>query len=438
MNPEGARKHVIIVGGGFAGLACARALGHSEAVRVTLIDKNNYHQFQPLFYQLATSQLAPADVGFSLRKVFRGYPNVDVKLGDVAVVDPKSRSVATTQGETYRGDFLVLAGGSQANFFDVPGADRHTFPLYSLVDAERLRSRILELFEDADRDPKLINEGALNFVIVGGGTTGTEMAGGLAEMIHRTMMVEYSDLAVRVARIVLVDRGPSLLAQFSERAHQYAAKILQRDGVELRLGSSVKEVHPGHVVLSDGATIKTRCVIWAGGLMAAPFACSAGLPQGGGGRIEVQPDLTVEDLPGVYALGDFANIPSPDGTAFPQLAAVALQAGRWAAKNILAELAGNARTAFHYHDKGIMAMLGKNAAIAEVGEHRHELHGAVAYAAWLGVHLALMTDLQVKIEAFVDWTWDYFSTGRGPQLLDRSTRINWGDDDADGKATGTT
>ncbi len=198
MNPEGARKRVVIVGGGFAGSARARTLARSEAVQVTLIDKNNYHQFQPLFYQLATSQLAPSDVGLSLRKVFRDDPNVDVKLGDVTAVDPKPWSVVTKEGQTYRGDFLVLTAGSQANFFDVPGADQHTFPLYSLVDAERLRPRILELFEDADCDPKLIDEGALNFVIVGGERPGTEMAGGLAEMIHRTMTVEYSDLAIRV------------------------------------------------------------------------------------------------------------------------------------------------------------------------------------------------------------------------------------------------
>ena len=424
-------KHVVIVGGGFAGVGCAQELARSGDVRVTVVDRHNYHQFQPLFYQLATSELTPRDVGFSIRKIFHKSPNVDIKLADVTAIDPKTRSVSTKEGEVYQGDFLVLAAGAQANFFNTPGADANSFPLYSLVDAERLRSRILALFEDADRDPKLIEQGALNFVIVGGGATGTEMAGGLADMIHSTLTAEYEDLAVSSARIYLVERGPTLLAPFSAKAHDYASKVLHRGGVILKLNTAVDEVHPGHVVLSDGSTIKTRCVIWGAGLKASAVAGGAGLPQGRGGRINVQHDLGVEGFAGVYALGDFANIAGADGNALPQLGSVALQSGRWAAKNILADIAGQPRTAFHYHDKGIMAMIGKNAAIAEVGEHRHELEGVVAYSMWLGVHLALLTGLQVKVETFVDWVWDYFSKGRGPQLLDRSdaARINWHDDD---------
>ena len=431
MASAASTKHVVIVGGGFAGVGCAQELARSGDVRVTVVDRHNYHQFQPLFYQLATSELTPRDVGFSIRKIFHKTPNVDIKLADVTAIDPKTRSVSTKEGEVYQGDFLVLAAGAQANFFNTPGADANSFPLYSLVDAERLRSRILALFEDADRDPKLIEQGALNFVIVGGGATGTEMAGGLADMIHSTLTAEYEDLAVSSARIYLVERGPTLLAPFSAKAHDYASKVLHRGGVILKLNTAVDEVHPGHVVLSDGSTIKTRCVIWGAGLKASAVAGGAGLPQGRGGRINVQYDLGVEGFAGVYALGDFANIAGADGNALPQLGSVALQSGRWAAKNILADIAGQPRTAFHYHDKGIMAMIGKNAAIAEVGEHRHELEGVVAYSMWLGVHLALLTGLQVKVETFVDWVWDYFSKGRGPQLLDRSdaARINWHDDD---------
>jgi len=431
-------KHVVIVGGGFAGVGCAQVLARSGKVRVTLIDQHNYHQFQPLFYQLASSELTPSDVGFSLRKIFRKLPNVDIKLAEVNAVEPKARSVSTKEGQHYQGDFLVLAAGAQANFFSTPGASANTFPLYSLIDAERLRSRILALFEDADRDAKLIDQGALNFVIVGGGATGTEMAGGLADMIHSTVTAEYEDLAVSSARIYLVERGPTLLAPFSARAHDYASNVLHRGGVILKLSTAVNEVHPGHVVLSDGTTLKTRCVIWGAGLKAAAIATGSGLPQGRGGRINVQPDLAVEGFPGVYALGDFANISGPDGKALPQLGSVAQQSGRWAAQNILADIEGRTRTPFHYKDKGIMAMIGKNAAIAEVGEHRHELDGVVAYSMWLGVHLALLTSLQVKIETFVDWVWDYFSRGRGPQLLDRSdaARINWHEDDTETEKPG--
>jgi len=424
-------KHVVIVGGGFAGVGCALELVRSGKVSVTLVDRHNYHQFQPLFYQLATSQLAPGDVGFSLRKIFRKSSKIDIKLAEVIAVDPKARSVDTKEGQTYKGDFLVLAAGSQANFFNTPGAESGTFPLYTLADAERLRSRILALFEEADREPKLIEQGALNFVIVGGGATGCEIAGALAEMIHSTITTEYEDLAVNSACIYLVERGPILLAPFSARAHEYASKVLQHDGVILKLNTAVNEVHPGHVVLSDGSTIKTRCVIWGAGLRAAALAGGSGLPKGRGGRISVEPDLSVEEFPGVYAVGDLANMTGNNGGLLPQLGSVAQQSGRWAARNILADIAGKPRSSFHYHDKGIMAMIGKNAAIAEIGERRHELEGAIAYTMWLGIHIALLSGLRVKVETFVDWVGDYFSKGRGPQLIDRSdaARIRWQDDD---------
>jgi NADH:ubiquinone reductase (H+-translocating) len=437
VNATSGSKHVLIVGGGFAGLGCALELARlGGPVQVTLIDRHNYHQFQPLFYQLATSQLSANDVSFSLRRVCRDQENIDIKLAEVDTVDPQSRTVHTKEGESYQGDYLVLAAGSQANFFHIPGADINTFPLYSLNDAERLRSRILALFEDTDRDSSLIAQGALNFVIVGAGPTGTEMAGGLADMIHTTVASEYADLAVSAARVYIVERGSTLLPPFSQRAHEYAGKVLQRDGVELRLNASVTEVHSDHVVLGDGSIIKTRCVIWGAGLMAAPIARTSGLPTGRGGRIQVEPDLTVAGLPNVYALGDFANIAGPDGKPLPQLGSVALQSGRWAGKNIHADLSGKPRLAFHYLDKGIMAMIGRNAAIAEVGEDRHELNGAIAYAMWLGVHLALLTTLQVKVETFIEWVWDYFLKERGPQLLDRSdaARIDWYGDGEAGKA----
>jgi len=421
------QTHVVVVGGGFAGLACARKLAKSDAVRITLIDKNNYHQFQPLLYQLATAELGTGDVATSLRQVLRRHSNVDVKMSEVMVVEPMTRTVTTRTGETYQGDVLVLAAGSSANFFNTQGAEKNSLPLYSLEEAERLRSRVLTMFEDADRDPKLVDDGALNFIIVGGGPTGTELAGSLADMINHTMTREYTDLAVKRARVYLIEHGQSLLAPFSAEAHEYAARTLRQKGVQLRLGEEVKEITPEYVVLSDGTRIQSRTAVWAGGLMAASLADHSGLPRGRGGRIDVQPDLTVEGFPGVYALGDFANIPDADGRALPQLASVAQQCGDWTADNILAEIAGKPRTAFRYRDKGIMAMIGRDAAVAEIGRKRHELDGAIAFAAWLGVHAALMTGVREKIEAFIDWAWSYFSRTRPIQVLDRSdnNRINW-------------
>jgi NADH:ubiquinone reductase (H+-translocating) len=430
MSPENGRRHVVIVGGGFAGVGCARQLAGRDEVRVTLLDRNNYHQFQPLLYQVATSQLAPSDIAYSLRKLFADDQNVDVKLADVASIDPAMRSVTTMHGERITGDALVLAAGSQPNFFHTPGADEHAFPLYCLDDAQRLRSRILAVFEEADRDPSLIGRGALNFVVVGGGPTGVELAGGLADLIHETMSDQYHDLPVTSAQIHIVNLGPTLLGPFSDSAHDYVAKVLTRKGVQMHLGVAVTEIGPGHVTLADGTTILTRCVVWGGGIMAPALAAVSHLPRGRGGRIDVQPDLTVEGAPGVYAIGDVANIPAPDGGAHPQLGSVALQSGAWAADNILADAAGKPRKSFHYHDKGIMAMIGRGAAIAEVGAHRHELHGAIAFSAWLGVHASLMTGVRNRVDAFINWGWDYFTKSRGPQVLDRAdiAKIDWGED----------
>jgi len=432
-------KRVVIVGGGFAGIGCAQQLARHSDVHVTLVDQHNYHQFHPLFYQVATAQLATEDVGFSLSRIFRKAPNVEVKVAEVSAVDPTVRSIRTKEGPVYQGDFLVLAAGAQANFLNIPGADTNSFPLYSLVDAERLRSRFVALLADSDRQPELIEQGALNFIIVGGGATGTEVAGALADAIHSVVSAQMERL-FSTTHIYLVEHGPTLLAPFSAKAHDYASRVLERRGVIVKLNTAVKEVHPGHVVLSDGSTIKSRCVIWGAGLKAATVAGSSGLPQGHGGRIEVQHDLSVKGFPGVYAVGDFANIAGKDGNALPQLGSVAQQSGRWAAKNILADIEGTPRVPFHYLDKGIMAMIGRNAAIAEVGEHRHELEGVAAYSMWLGIHMALLNGLRVKVHTFVDWVWNYCSREGGPMLLDRSdaARIDWHGDDGDTQATDAT
>ena len=427
-DTAGRKHHVIVIGGGFAGIGCAKRLAGREDVRVTVIDRDNYHQFQPLLYQVATSQLAASHIAFSLRKLFRKHPNVSVKLAEAASVDPATHTVVTTDGAEHTGDAVVIAAGAVPNFFGTPGAAEHSFPLYALTDAERLRSRILAVFEEADRDPALIDRGALNFVVVGGGPTGVETAGALADLINETMIAEYHDIPASRAKIHIVDLGDALLTPFSAKTHAYVAKVLGRKGVQIHLGVAVTGVGPGHVSLGDGSTILTRCVIWGGGNMAPPLAGEVGATQGRGGRIEVLPDLTVEGRPGVYAIGDVANIPGRDGT-LPQLGSVAMQSGVWAAENLLADLDGRPRTPFHYRDKGIMAMIGRGAAIA-AGPYRRELRGLPAFAAWLGVHAALLTGARNRVETFLEWGFDYFSRSRGPQILDRRavTAIDWSDD----------
>ena len=427
-----AATSVVVVGGGFAGVACTKELA-KHGVQVTLLDRNNYHQFQPMLYQVATAQLAPADIARPMRGIFHKYESVHVKLADVTSVDPSTKTVTCRDGTTFSGDYLVLAMGSRPNFFHTPGAEEHAFPLYSLSDAERLRSRVLDLLEEANRNPKLIQQGALNFVIVGAGATGVETAGALADVVNDILPAAYRDLPVHETRICLVDPAAVVLAPFSKSAHEYAAKVLTKVGVELMLGLSVTAIDAGKVTLSDGSEIKTHCVVWAGGIQAAELAGQSGIPQGHGGRFDVKPDLTVDGFPGVYAVGDVANIPSGDGRAFPQLGSVALQAGVSVAENILADVAGKHHDDFHYHDKGIMAMIGRDAAVAEMGEHRHELHGPVAFAAWLGVHAWLLSGFRERVDAFVSWGWDYFSKRRSSAVMDRSdaARIDWDEDDGD-------
>jgi NADH dehydrogenase len=421
--------HVLVVGAGFAGVACAKELG-KHGIAVTLIDKNTYHQFQPLLYQVATAQLAGDDIMRPLRGLFRKIPSVAVKNAEVTSIDPARRTVTTADGQQFNGSHLVLTMGARANFFGVPGTEEHSFPLYSANDAIALRNRILELFEEADLDPSRLDQGALNFVIVGAGATGVETAGSLADMVREVMPQRYHDLQVERARVILVDLGNVVLGPFSESAHEYAADVLTKKGVQLMLGQSVAEVANGHVTLADGTEIRTHCVVWAGGLKAATIDSTDAMPSGRGGRIEAGQDLAVEGFPGVYAAGDIASVESPDGGPYPQLGSVALQAGQAVANSILADVAGKRTPSFKYHDKGIMAMIGRRAAIAEVGPHRHELHGAIAFSAWLGVHAWLLSTGRARIDAFMNWAWDSFSASRSPAIIDAPDmpRIDWDDE----------
>jgi NADH:ubiquinone reductase (H+-translocating) len=422
---------VVIVGGGFAGVGCARRLAGDPRAHVTLLDSNGFHQFQPLLYQVATAELTPADIAFDLEEIFKHHDTVDTRMAEVTAIDPHGRSVTLADGDVLTGDFLVLAAGAQPNFFNTPGAEDFAFPLYSLRDAERVRSRVLQLFEDVARQPSLVDNGALNFVVVGAGPTGVEIAGALSELIHDVMPHRYPDIEIDAARIIVVDMGDAPLGAFSDTAHAYATKQLKHRGVELKLGSGVTEVARDHVRLRDGSTIRTHLTIWGGGEKASPVVEASGLDVGHGGRVTVNADLTVEDNPGVYAVGDAANIPGPHGDILPQLGSVAQQSGDWAGRNIMAEMAGVKRELFEYHDKGIMAMIGRRAAVAELGEHRHELHGRVAFAAWLGVHAALLANMDAEVRAFMQWAEDFYVRPhhRSAELLAASNidtpRIHW-------------
>jgi NADH dehydrogenase len=325
-----------------------------------------------------------------------------------------------------------MAAGARPNFFGVPGAADHAFPLYSVADAERLRQHLQQLIREAADGAGPPEPGTLDVVVVGGGPTGVETTGALAELMSALHEAGRID---RPGRITIVDRGPALLGPFSEKAHHYAAKKLTDAGAVVRLGVGVTAVHADRVEFDDGNTIRARTVVWGGGEAAASVAETAGPPPGRGGRLDVRSDLTVEGFPGVYAVGDVANVRSGDARApvLPQLGSVAQQSGRWAAHNILRELHGEPTEAFRYKDKGIMAMIGRNAAVAEVGKHRHQVEGPVAFAAWLGVHATLISGVHSKTDAFLSWAWDYFDRDHSATVEASAAphRLAWGDDDSD-------
>jgi NADH dehydrogenase len=411
--------HVVIVGGGFGGLRCAMELAPHENIRITLIDRNNYQQFHPLLYQVAASILSPGNAAFALRDMLRSFDNVDVQMDEVTSIDPEQRIVHTGGGNIFSGDFLVLATGSRVNFFGVPGAEQFALPLYSLIDAEKLRSSILKSFEAADRNTADHSPGLLNFVVVGGGPTGVEMAGTLSDMLQTVLQKEFRHVDASRAQVFLIEQSPTVLGAFSPASQSYAAMALKQHGVELRLGVAVKEITVNEVILADGSRIASRMVIWAAGVKAEAIPMKPEPKLRPNGRLEVNPDLSLPGFDDAYAIGDLANAFDADGRPLPQLAAVAQQAGLHCAKNILSSISGEPVTPFVYSDRGILAMIGRNSAIAELGKHHHELVGLVAFAAWLGVHVALLTVTRAKLEAIVEWSWEYFTGEHPGQLIDR-------------------
>ncbi|NUR08803.1 MAG: NAD(P)/FAD-dependent oxidoreductase [Nocardioidaceae bacterium] len=418
---------VLVVGGGLAGVGCALKLG-DEGHPVVLLDRNDYHQFQPLLYQVATAQLPAEDIARPHRGIFRDYPLVQTVTAPVAKVSLSDRSVQLEDGTVLTGSHVVLAVGAQPNFFGVPGAQEHAFPLYSVADAERLRLHVRDLVDKAAAGEGTA-DATLDVVVVGGGPTGVEISGALAELMEA---LHKHGRVPRPGRVSLVDRADTVLAAFAPKSRKYALKRLTRAGVDLRLGVGVSAVLPDRVELTDGTVLPTRTVIWGGGESAAEIAGTAGPTPGRGGRLDVQPDLRLPGFPGAYAVGDVANI-TAGSDPLPQLGSVAQQSGTCAAENIIREKAGQPTEPFRYKDKGIMAMIGRNAAVAEVGKRRHQVDGPVAFAAWLGVHAMLLSGAHSKTDAFLSWGWDYFDRDHAA-TVEASTdpsRIAWGDDQAD-------
>lgn len=409
------RPHVVIVGAGFGGIDCAKELVN-EPVDVTLVDRHNFHTFQPLLYQVATSGLSSSDVAYPVRGIFQDAANVRFRTGEVTAVDVDARRVDLGDGGSLPYDTLVLAAGATTNWFGVEGAAEHAYPLYSLGDAIRLRNQVIGQFERADADPSLLDDGALTFVVLGGGPTGVETAGALTELFGMVFAKDFRRLDVGAARVVLVEMADAVLAPFSTRAQRHALEQLRARGVDVRLGERVTAVTETAVTLASGETIPTGTVVWAAGVRANPLADVIDLEQTRGGRILVGPDLRVPTHPEVFVIGDIAAIAGPGGALLPQVAQVAKQSGRHAGKSIARLVRGRSPKPFHYFDKGTMATIGRNSAVADLPLHIR-LTGFVAWVVWLFLHLLYLVGFRNRLSVLVSWGWSYLTWDRGPRLL---------------------
>lgn len=409
------RPRVVILGCGFGGMGACHSLKKAEA-EITLLDKNDYHTFQPLLYQVATATLEPEVVGHPIRDLINDHDHFRFHQTNVTGVDLSKRLVQADDLDPIAYDYLVLALGAQVNFFGVPGAEEHALPLYTMRDAVRLKKHVLQVFEETDKKPQLAAEGSLNVVIIGGGPTGVETAGALAELFNMDFVKDYPNLPVSDARIILVDGGKALLRAFKEGLQAYTRESLEKRGVEVRLGEHVTHVGPESVTLESGTVIQTHTVIWAGGLQASPLASLLDVELGHGGRVPVGPDLSLKDHPEVFVIGDIAEaMDAKTGHALPQLGAVALQAGKHAGKNIQCGINGKETMPFRYHDKGFMATIGRGSAVAQMPSGM-TLKGTTAWLAWGSIHLALLTGWESRITATVDWFWDLFQREHGERM----------------------
>jgi NADH:ubiquinone reductase (H+-translocating) len=406
-----ARPRVLILGGGFAGVGAAQKLEGADA-DVVLVDRHNYHTFQPLLYQLASGLLEQTAVGHSLRDLVARHDNTTVHQATVTGVDLDAHEVRFDDLEPMTYDFLVFGLGAEVNFFGTEGAAEHAFPMYTLPHAVHLKSHLLERWEAADHDPSVVEDGALNIVIVGGGPTGVETAGAIAELYRADFAKDYPNLPQDQARVILVEAGPELFSMFKPKLREYATKALTDRTVQVMTGAMVSSVSPTRVTLKSGEELKAHTLVWGAGLQGNQLVQTLGLELQRGNRIAVGPDLTLPDHPEVYALGDAAAIvDAKTQQVLPQLGSVALQSGEHTGATIARRIAGKKTKPFEYKDKGTMATIGRGAAVVQMLGGR-TMSGKKAQAAWGAVHLALLPTNEDRAKAVVSWAGATFTHQR--------------------------
>jgi NADH:ubiquinone reductase (H+-translocating) len=407
------RPRVVIVGGGFGGLWAARALA-DVPVEVLVVDRNNYHTFLPLLYQVAAAELEPSQIGYPIRTILRGVHNADFVMGEVTAVDPEARQVQT-KAALIDYDYLILATGSIPQFFGIPGAEAHTFPMKTMEDGIRLRNHILRVFEEAERETDPVRRRRLlTFVTIGGGPSGVEFAGALAELIHGPLAKDYPTIDLNEVRVVLVEAASNLLNTMPERLGRYTAELLESKQVEVRLASIVSEVTRHAVYLRDGSEIFTETAVWTAGVGGQNIAQRSGLPTRRNGTVEVEPTLQIPGYPNVYVIGDLAAFKTADGY-LPMVAPVAMQQGAHTAQNIGRQIKGEALRPFTYTDKGSMAVIGRNAAVANIAGRAFT--GFLAWLIWIVVHVAQLIGFRNRIMVLINWAWNYILYERVVRLI---------------------
>lgn len=408
-----ARPHVVIVGGGFGGLYAARALREAP-VRVTVVDRRNHHLFQPLLYQVATAVLSPADIAQPIRLILRGQENASVLLAEVTSIDLERREVVLDDGRLGY-DFLVLAPGTSHAYFGHDEWEPLAPGLKSLEDAVEIRRRVLIAFEDAEREQDPGRRAAhLTFVVVGGGPTGVELAGAIAEIARFTLAEDFDHIDPTKANVILLEAADRLLLTFPKKLGEKAARELRRLGVEVRFGKPVTEIAPGLVCLGE-EQVEAQTVLWAAGVKASPLARCLDAPLDRAGRVRVDDDLSVPGHPEAFVVGDLATLSDSRGKPLPGTAPVAIQQGRWAAGNVERLISGQATRPFRYRDRGNMATIGRNSAVADIKGLR--LTGFVAWLAWAIVHVFNLIGFRNRLLVSIQWLWGYLTFQRGARLI---------------------
>ena len=406
------RPRVVVVGAGFGGLWAVRTLAF-EPVEVLLVDRRNHHTFLPLLYQVAAAEIEPEAIAFPIRGLLRRFPNVGFEMAEIRRIDAEARRLET-DGPPIPYDFLILAPGSVEHTFGVPGVAEHAFFLKTLDQAIDLRNHILASFERAAREPDPSRRRRmLPFTIVGGGPTGVEFAGALAELIARPLRRDFPTLDFREIQVVLLEAMEGLLPGLPDPLRAYAAARLRRLGGDVRLRALVEAVEPGRVRLKDGASIETGTVVWTAGVKGNPLGETLGLPLGPGGRVRISSTLQVPGWPEIYGVGDLAF---PEGAGrLPMVAPVAIQQGALAARNILRVLEGRPPHPFRYRDPGTLVTIGRNAAVAHV--FGRSFTGFPAWLLWLGVHLVRLIGMRNRLVVLSGWAWDYLFYERAVRLI---------------------